>query len=196
MIRRANARQNKEKMNIAHPWHQVSPGDNIPSHVNAVIEIPKGSKAKYELDKVSGMIKLDRVLFSSVMYPANYGFIPQTYCDDKDPLDILVICSVDVYPMSIIEAKVIGVMHMIDGGEQDDKIIAVAKNDMSVNYINDLSELPPHTMKEIVRFFKDYKLLEGKNVTIEQLYGRSFAYKAIEDAVALYERESANLINA
>ncbi|HLW49626.1 MAG TPA: inorganic diphosphatase [Sphingobacteriaceae bacterium] len=183
-------------MSIAHPWHQVSPGDNIPSHVNAVIEIPKGSKAKYELDKVSGMIKLDRVLFSSVMYPANYGFIPQTYCDDKDPLDILVICSVDVFPMSIIEAKVIGVMHMIDGGEQDDKIIAVANNDMSVNYINDLSELPPHTMKEIVRFFKDYKLLEGKNVTIEQLYGRSFAYKAIEDAVALYERESANLINA
>jgi inorganic pyrophosphatase len=182
-------------MSIAHPWHEVKPGDQTPNFVNAVIEIPKGSKAKYEIDKESGLIKLDRVLFSSVMYPANYGFIPQTYCDDKDPLDILVICSVDVYPMSMIEAKVIGVMHMIDGGEQDDKIIAVAKNDMSVNYINDLSELPPHTMKEIVRFFKDYKLLEGKNVTIEQLYGRSFAYKVIEDAIALYERESANLIS-
>lgn len=183
-------------MSIAHPWHEVSPGENLPSYVNAVIEIPKGSKAKYEIDKHSGLVKLDRVLFSSVMYPANYGFIPQTYCDDKDPLDILVICSVDVYPMSIVEAKVIGVMHMIDGGEQDDKIIAVAKNDMSVNYINDLSELPPHTMKEIVRFFKDYKALEGKNVTIEQLYGRSFAYKTIEEAVALYERESMNLIDA
>lgn len=183
-------------MSIAHPWHEVSPGEDIPNYVNAVIEIPKGSKAKYEIDKDSGLIKLDRVLFSSVMYPANYGFIPKTYCDDKDPLDILVICSVDVYPMSVIEAKVIGVMHMIDGGEQDDKIIAVAKNDMSVNYINDLSELPPHTMKEIVRFFKDYKTLEDKNVTIEQLYGRSFAFKVIEDAVQLYERESENLINA
>jgi inorganic pyrophosphatase len=182
-------------MSIAHPWHEVKPGDQTPNFVNAVIEIPKGSKAKYEIDKESGLIKLDRVLFSSVMYPANYGFIPQTYCDDKDPLDILVICSVDVYPMSMIEAKVIGVMHMIDGGEQDDKIIAVAKNDMSVNYINDLSELPPHTMKEIVRFFKDYKTLEGKNVTIEQLYGRSYAYKVIEDAIAMYEREYANLIN-
>jgi len=181
-------------MSIAHPWHEVSIGEDSPNSVNAIIEIPKGSKAKYEIDKKSGLIKLDRVLFSSVMYPANYGFIPQTYCDDKDPLDILVICSVDVYPMSIIEAKVIGVMHMIDGGEQDDKIIAVAKNDMSVNYINDLSELPPHTMKEIVRFFKDYKTLEGKNVTIEQLYGRSYAYKIIDDAKALYERESVNLI--
>src|SRR5690554_7918347 len=174
-------------MSIAHPWHQVSPGDNIPSHVNAVIEIPKGSKAKYELDKVSGMIKLDRVLFSSVMYPANYGFIPQTYCDDKDPLDILVISSVDVYPMSLIEAKVIGVMHMIDGGEQDDKIIAVAKNDVSVNYINDLSELPPHTMKEIVRFFQDYKALEKKNVTVEQLLDKSYAYKVIEESITLYQ---------
>ena len=151
-------------MSTLHPWHQVSPGDNIPEVVNAIIEIPKGSKAKYEIDKESGLLKLDRVLFSSVMYPANYGFIPQTYCDDKDPLDILVLCSIDVFPMSIIEAKVVGVMHMVDNGEQDDKIIAVAKNDMSVNYINDLNELPPHAMTEIVRFFKDYKKLEGKNV--------------------------------
>ena len=90
-----------------HPWHQVSPGDHIPDLVNAIIEIPKGSKAKYEIDKASGLIKLDRVLFSSVMYPANYGFIPQTYCDDKDPLDILVLCSVDVYPMSIVEANLL-----------------------------------------------------------------------------------------
>lgn len=180
-------------MSIAHPWHEVSPGDDVPSSVNAIIEIPKGSKAKYEIDKDSGLIKLDRVLFSSVMYPANYGFIPQTYCDDKDPLDILVLCSVDVYPMSIIEAKVIGVMHMIDNGEQDDKIIAVAKNDMSVNYINDLSELPPHTMKEIVRFFQDYKALERKNVTIERLFGRSYAYQVIQESLDLYQKELANL---
>lgn len=172
-----------------HPWHEVSPGDDLPNSVNAIIEIPKGSKAKYEIDKDSGLIKLDRVLFSSVMYPANYGFIPQTYCDDKDPLDILVLCSVDVYPMSLIEAKVVGVMHMIDGGEQDDKIIAVAKNDMSVNYINDLSELPPHTMKEIVRFFQDYKALEEKNVTVENLYGKAFAQNVINEALELYKQE-------
>lgn len=180
-------------MSILHPWHEVSPGEDVPSSVNAIIEIPKGSKAKYEIDKESGLIKLDRVLFSSVMYPANYGFIPKTYCDDKDPLDILVFCSVDVYPMSIIEAKVIGVMHMIDNGEQDDKIIAVAKNDMSVNYINDLSELPPHTMKEIVRFFQDYKALERKNVTIERLFGRSYAYQVIQESIDLYQKEFANL---
>ena len=162
-------------------------GDNVPEVVNAIIEIPKGSKAKYEMDKDSGLLKLDRVLFSSVMYPANYGFIPKTYCDDNDPLDILVLCSIDVYPMSIIEAKVIGVMHMVDNGEQDDKIIAVAKNDMSVNYINDIAELPPHTMTEIVRFFKDYKKLEGKNVTIEHLMGMSYAHKVITESMELYD---------
>lgn len=174
-------------MSTQHPWHEVSPGEDIPNIVNAIIEIPKGSKAKYEIDKDSGLLKLDRVLFSSVMYPANYGFIPQTYCDDHDPLDILVICSVDVYPMSIIEAQVIGVMHMVDNGEQDDKIIAVAKNDMSANYINELTELPPHTMKEIVRFFQDYKKLEGKNVTIEHLMGQRYAYKVIAEALDLYK---------
>ena len=174
-------------MSKEHPWHKVSPGDDLPSYVNAIIEIPKGSKAKYEIDKESGLLKLDRVLFSSVMYPANYGFIPQTYCDDKDPLDILVLCSIDVFPMSIIEAKVVGVMHMVDNGEQDDKIIAVAKNDMSVNYINDLNELPPHAMTEIVRFFKDYKKLEGKNVTIEQLLGVRYAHKVINESLELYK---------
>lgn len=179
-------------MSTQHPWHQVSPGEDLPNTVNAIIEIPKGSKAKYEIDKESGLVKLDRVLYSSVMYPANYGFIPQTYCDDKDPLDILVLSSVDVYPMTLIEAKVIGVMHMIDGGEQDDKIIAVAKNDMSVNYINDLSELPPHTMKEIVRFFQDYKALEGKSVSVENLYGRAYAQNIINESIDLYNTEIRN----
>jgi inorganic pyrophosphatase len=175
-------------MSENHPWHSISPGEDCPNTVTAIIEIPKGSKAKYEIDKESGLLKLDRILFSSVMYPANYGFIPQTYCDDNDPLDILVLCSADVYPMSIIDAKVIGVMHMIDGGEQDDKIIAVAKNDMSVNYINDLSELPPHAMKEVVRFFQDYKALEEKNVTIEHLLGKRYAYKVIEESIELYKK--------
>jgi inorganic pyrophosphatase len=170
----------------SHPWHDLSPGEETPSFVNAVIEIPKGSKAKYEIDKESGLLKLDRVLFSSVMYPANYGFIPQTYCDDHDPLDILVLCSVDVYPLSIIEANVVGVMHMVDNGEQDDKIIAVAKHDMSVNYIDDLTGLPPHAMKEIVRFFQDYKALEHKNVTIERLMGKEYAHEVILNSLELY----------
>ena len=174
-------------MNNYHPWHSVSPGENSPESVTAIIEIPKGSKAKYEIDKETGLLRLDRMLFSSVMYPANYGFIPQTYCDDHDPLDILVLCSADVYPLSMIEAKVIGVMHMVDNGEQDDKIIAVAKNDMSVNYIDDLSELPPHTMKEIVRFFQDYKALEHKNVTVEDLLGKEDAYHVIKESIALYD---------
>ena len=178
--------------NPHHPWHSISPGVNSPESVTAIIEIPKGSKAKYEIDKETGLLRLDRILFSSVMYPANYGFIPQTYCDDHDPLDILVLCSADVYPMSMIEAKVIGVMHMVDNGEQDDKIIAVAKNDMSVNYIEDLKELPPHTMKEIVRFFQEYKALEEKNVTIEHLLGKKYAYKVIQESIELYNRTFLN----
>ena len=171
---------------INNPWHSVSYGEEAPAVLSAIIEIPKGSKAKYELDKESGMLKLDRVLFSSVNYPANYGFIPQTYCDDKDPLDILVICSIDVQPMCLIDAKVIGVMQMIDNNEEDDKIIAVANNDMSVRHINDISELPPHTLLEMRRFFEDYKKLEHKEVIVEQFLGREHAYKIIQDSIDLY----------
>ncbi len=177
-----------------HPWHNTSSGKDVPKIVNAVIEIPKGSQGKYELDKESGLLRLDRVLYSSVHYPANYGFIPRTYCDDKDPLDILVICSIDVAPLSLIESKVIGVMHMLDDDEQDDKIIAVANNDMAVNYINDISELPPHTVVELRRFFEDYKKLEHKQVIVEQFLGREDAYKIVNEAVDLYSKEKENLI--
>ncbi len=179
-------------MSTQHPWHQVSPGEDLPNSVNAIIEIPNGSKGKYEIDKESGLVKLDRVLYSSVTYPANYGFIPQTYCDDKDPLDILVLCSVDLYPMILVEAKVIGVMHMVDGGEQDDKIIAVAKNDPSYNHINDISELAPHTMKEIVQFFESYKALEGKSVVIEGIEGRVHAQSIVMESIELYNTEIRN----
>jgi inorganic pyrophosphatase len=178
-----NMMENLEKNN---PWHSVSYGEEAPAVVTAIIEIPKGSKAKYELDKESGMLKLDRVLFSSVNYPANYGFIPKTYCDDKDPLDILVICSLEVQPMCLIDAKVIGVMRMIDNNEEDDKIIAVANNDMSVRHINDISELPPHTLLEMRRFFEDYKKLEHKEVIVEQFLGREPAYEIIEESIRLY----------
>lgn len=180
---------------VSHPWHSVSPGRDIPEIVNSVIEIPKGSKGKYELDKGSGLLRLDRVLFSAVHYPANYGFIPQTYCDDKDPLDILVICSIDVDPLCIIESKVIGVMHMTDQEQVDDKIIAVAKNDMSVNYINDINELPPHTAVELKRFFEDYKKLEQKEVLVKDFLGKKEAYKIVEDSVRLY-KENADKLKA
>jgi inorganic pyrophosphatase len=178
-----------------HPWHCIETGNEAPVYIRSVIEIPKWSKGKYEMDKESGLLRLDRVLFSSVHYPANYGFIPQTYCDDHDPLDILVICSIDVYPMCIVEAKVIGAMEMIDEEEKDDKIIAVAKNDMSVNYINDLSELPPHTLVELKRFFEDYKKLEHKNVVVDHFMDREKAYQVILDSMKLYQEKKEFLIN-
>lgn len=181
---------------LHHPWHGLSVGQQAPAYINCVIEIPKNSKGKYEIDKKSGLLQLDRVLFSSVHYPANYGFIPQTYADDYDPLDVLVFCSIDVFPMCIIESKVIGVMEMADGPEKDDKIIAVARNDMSVNYINELSELPPHTLVELRRFFEDYKKLEHKSVTVEKFLNKEDAYMIIEESMKSYNEKRETLINA
>ncbi len=171
------------------PWHSVEPGKDAPTLVRSIIEIPMGSKAKYELDKESGLLRLDRVLFSAVHYPANYGFIPQTIADDGDPLDILVISSREVEPMCIVEAKVIGVMHMIDDNERDEKIIAVAEKDMAVNYITRLSELPPHTMTELRRFFEDYKNLENKHVEVNEFLEKEFAYKIIEESMERYNKK-------
>ena len=167
------------------PWHAVTVGDHSPDIVNGIIEIPKNTRAKYELDKESGFLKLDRVLYSSIYYPANYGFIPRTYCDDKDPLDILILSQIEVVPMCIVSAKVIGVMRMLDAGETDDKIIAVAENDMSVNHFNDISELPVHFLNEMRNFFEDYKKLENKSVKVEDFQNATIAkeivLKSIED---------------
>ena len=172
---------------MLHPWHTVSFGKQAPEIVNAIIEIPKGSRAKYELDKETGLLKLDRVLYSSVTYPSNYGFIPQTYCDDKDPLDILVLAQVQVVPMCIVPARVIGVMHMIDGGEGDDKIIAVAADDISVNHINDITDLPPPVMAEIRQFFEEYKKLENKTVHVKGFSNRETAHQILLQAIKDYK---------
>ena len=170
------------------PWHSVSYGNDVPHKVNAIIEIPKGSRAKYELDKETGMLKLDRVLYSSVYYPANYGFIPRTYCDDNDPLDILVLSQIEMQPLCLVEAKIIGVMRMLDQGEADDKLIAVCANDMSVNYINDIQDLPPHFVAEMRHFFEEYKKLEDKVVKIEEFQGERLAKKILGHAIKDYEQ--------
>ncbi len=171
----------------ANPWHDVTFGEEAPSVVNGIIEIPKGTRAKYELDKDSGMLKLDRVLFSSVYYPANYGFIPKTYCDDNDPLDILILSQIDIVPLCIVSAKVIGVMRMIDGGEADDKIIAVAAGDPSMNHINDISELPDHFISEMRNFFEDYKKLEHKTVVVEEFQNKELAQEIVLKAIQDYK---------
>lgn len=171
-----------------HPWHNVSFGEQAPEIVTALIEIPKGSKAKYEVDKVSGLLKLDRVLFSSVFYPANYGFIPQTLGDDHDPLDILVLSQIEIEPLCLVKARVIGVMRMIDNNEGDDKIIAVAENDMSVNHIKDISQLPAHFIEELQNFFENYTKLEKKKVRIDGFQNTEQAKEIIVRAIELYKK--------
>ena len=173
----------------SHPWHDVSIGNKTPEIVQAIVEIPKNSRAKYELDKASGMLILDRVLYSSINYPANYGFIPRTYCDDDDPLDILVISQIEIVPMCIVEASVIGVMRMLDSGKKDDKIIAVATHDMSVNHIKDISELPHHHIRELRSFFEDYKKLEHKTVIVEEFQDRNQGMEILAQSMYDYSKK-------
>jgi len=174
-------------MTVSHPWHGVPYGDNAPRVVNAIIEIPQGSQAKYEIDKESGLLKLDRVIYSSFHYPCNYGFIPQTYGDDKDPLDILVITSLPIQPLCLVQSKVIGVMQMVDSGDADDKIIAVAAHDPSVNHYNNIEEIPRHFFDALRHFFEEYKKLENKTVVVEEFGDKTTALKVIEEAIQFYK---------
>jgi inorganic pyrophosphatase len=171
---------------MIHPWHDVTPGGKLPEEFNTIIEIPFGSSVKYELDKASGLIKLDRVLYSAVYYPANYGFIPQTYAEDDDPLDVLVLCQEPVAPLTMIHARAIGLMTMIDSGKKDHKIIAVATEDPEFNSYREASEMPPHRSLMLRRFFQDYKQLEGKAVEVDEIKPAAQAYPVIMDALHRY----------
>lgn len=169
------------------PWHDVKLGENIPHIFPAIVEVPKGSKNKYELDKDTGLIRVDRVLFSSVQYPANYGFVPRTYCQDNDPLDVLILGQEPVVPLSIVMAKPIGLMKMSDQGEEDDKIIAVHANDPEYVHYNSIDQLQPHRMAEVKRFFEDYKVLEEKKVIVEEFLGPKDAIASLEASIKMYK---------
>jgi inorganic pyrophosphatase len=171
------------------PWHDVAIGDDPAHFFHCVIEVPGGSKNKYELDKTTGLLRLDRVLYSSVHYPANYGFVPRTYCEDGDPLDVLVLCQEPVAPLCIMRARPIGVITMTDEEGQDDKIIAVAVDDPEFAPCKDVQELPPHRLREIRQFLRDYKSLEGKVAKVGPLLGHARAMKILRAAVDLYRTE-------
>lgn len=171
-------------MNI---WHDIDSSRISPEEFIVVIEIPKGSKTKYELDKQTGLLQLDRILHTSTHYPANYGFIPKTYADDYDPLDVLVLCSERIYPMTLIKCYPIGVMSMLDNGRNDEKIIAIPVNDPSYNCYTDISQLPPHIFEEMKHFFSVYKALENKDTAVEEVLGVEKALDIVSDAIESYK---------
>ncbi|MBM4108564.1 MAG: inorganic diphosphatase [Phycisphaerae bacterium] len=174
---------------MIHPWHEVSPtadGLELPRGFRAVIEIPKGSSNKYELDKGSGLLKLDRVLASAVYYPANYGFIPQTLAEDDDPLDVLVYCTEEIPPLTLCNARAVGMMTMVDQGKPDHKIIAVLAEDPVYSEFQKLSDFPRHLMRMLRRFFEDYKQLEGKTVEVDEIMPAEAAHAIVDDALTRY----------
>ena len=170
-------------------WHDMDPKKITKTKFEAVIEIPKNGKNKYELDKETGLLRLDRILYTSTHYPANYGFIPKTYAEDNDPLDVLVVSNEEILPMTIVECYPIGVLKMVDGDSLDEKIIAVATNDPFMNCYNDISGLPNHISDEIMHFFEVYKMLEGKHTKIDKMYGKAEAQKVIEKCIEAYKEK-------
>lgn len=173
-------------MNI---WHEIAEDRIKKDDFLGVIEISKGCKNKYELDKETGMLKLDRVLYTATHYPANYGFIPRTYADDNDPLDVLVLCQEDIQPLTLVECYPIGVLIMIDGNKRDEKIIAIAKKDPFLNVYKDVAELPEHISSEIKHFFEVYKQLEDKKTEVEEFLGRTEAEEIIEKSIRNYKEK-------
>jgi len=174
---------------MTNPWHDVDPGKNPDELFYAIIEISKGSKNKYELDKETGLLRADRVLYSSVHYPANYGFVPKSYCDDGDPLDVLVLCQEPIVPLCIVPCRAIGMITMRDEMGRDDKVIAVHAADPAYSSYQDISALPPHVIVELKRFFQDYKILEHKEVVIDNLKGRIDALNCIREAAKMYKEK-------
>src|SRR5271166_398921 len=170
-------------------WHDVTPGEGLPAAFTAIIEIPMGSSVKYELDKETGMLRLDRILYSAVYYPANYGFIPQTLAEDDDPLDVLVLCQEAVAPLTLVKARAIGLMTMVDSGKKDHKILAVAVDDPEFNGFAEAAELPTHRLAILRRFFQDYKTLEGKAVEVDELEPAAAALPVVEEALARYSAQ-------
>lgn len=174
---------------MTHPWHDVKSGDDVPEEVNVIIEVPKNSTLKYELDKETGLMKLDRVLYSAVHYPGDYGFIPRTFWYDQDPLDIIILSNFPVYPKTIVKARPIGVLHMVDNKEQDDKIIAVHATDPRFDNYRDISDVPEHVKLELRHFFETYKQLQNKKVKVLALENASIARKKILEAIQIYNKE-------
>jgi inorganic pyrophosphatase len=174
---------------MPHPWHDVTPGEGIPAHFLTVVEIPAGSKVKYELDKETGLLRMDRVLYSAVHYPANYGFIPRTYAEDDDPLDVLVLCQEAVAPLTLVQSRAIGLMTMLDSGKQDHKILAVAVDDPEYSGVQEASQLAPHRLALLRRFFQDYKTLEGKVVEVDEFQPAAKAMPVIEQALDRYSKQ-------
>ncbi len=170
-------------------WHEVSSGKNTPELINVIVEIPKGSKNKYEIDKETGMIKLDRAMKSAQDYPFDYGFVPRSLWEDGDALDVVLLTTYPLAPGILVEARPVAVMHMIDGGEGDDKVIAVPKNDPRWEEVDDLSGINKHTVKEIQHFFETYKSIEGKSVEITGVEGREAAFEAVKKGLAMYQEK-------
>lgn len=178
----------------AHPWHDLPNDPNTAAEAfSVVIEIPKGCKVKYELDKPTGLLRVDRILHTSAAYPANYGFLPRSYCDDGDPLDVLVLGEASLVPGCLLRARAIGALHMTDEGKGDDKIIAVHVDDPSYAEFRDISELPRHTFLEIKQFFEIYKELENKVVEVDEFLGRDEAVRLVRESFQLYRSEETRL---